>query len=454
MNNIISAYLIFLLAVISTFSLNGQDFEVDSYMDGGLSTFEEVDFNEDGKPDLIGYHYKAVEPIDLEVLINVSDTTIKFDVVRIASSELFRGSPAIGDLDGDGDFDIAVSLDLSNSIMILRNNGDNTFTQEEPGLSGANQLKFLDLEGDGDMDLIGFVYNTNAVSTFVNDGSGTLSAGPIMQHVNDISSVDYGDIDNDGDQDIALAIDKFSGETVAIYLNDSLNNFTKLSSFDINALNSAVQVKMIDINKDGKMDVLGLNDKRLTAFIQNDVFGFVSRDLVDPNNEGDLSQFEIADFDGNGTLDVVIGDYTENMRWYKNQGLVFTQHEVSGMRPIYELISADFDQDGDVDFIASNGDFRAFRNEIEQMPSSISTHHIVELSIHPNPVQDFLNLHWDEIGNSKVVIYSNTGSKVLEKEIKNGANKINVTSLEKGFYLLSLHNNQDQVLTQKKFIKI
>ena len=453
MKKIHLAIFIALISIFCSERMQSQDFKANSFIEGAINTFATADMNSDGLVDLVGFNYKIVGATDLEILINNSDTSLIFETKRIASSNSFNGSLAVGDIDGDSDIDIAVSIDAEQLIHILWNNGDGNFTQEDTGLSGVNQLSFIDLEGDGDLDLIGYVFNNNIVSTFINDGNGVLSDGITTEHANDISSVDYGDIDNDGDVDFVLSVNKFSGETVAIYLNDSLNNFSKLSSFDINALNSAVQVKLVDLNQDGKMDVLGLNNNKLTAFLQNDIFGFIDQDIISPDNEGDLAVFDVADFDGNGSLDIVIGDLTANLHWYKNQTLLFTQMNISNMKPMHKLLAEDFDGDGDIDFVASNGDFRAYRNDIEQMPSSVLLIPESEMVVFPNPADDFFEISSVNGGVHSLKMF-NVAGKLLRSETFTNSVGVSLEGVPAGIYTLHIRNKESSGVAIKKLTKI
>lgn len=446
------AYLFSVLVLCSNYT-QAQDFIADSFMSGGINSFAKTDLNNDGLVDLVGLNYKFVGPTDLEMLMNSSDTSIVFESTIIASSEDFNGSPAVGDLDGDGDVDIAVSIDMDKQIVVYKNNGDNTFTEEASGLSGVNQLQMVDLEGDGDMDLIGYIFDDNIISTFINDGDGNLSDGSTTEHANDLSSIDCGDIDDDGDIDFVLSVDKFSGETIAIYLNDSLNNYDKLSSFDINALNSALQVKMVDINQDGKLDVLGLNDEKITAFLQNDIFGFIAQDIIAPSNAGDLSAFDVADFDGDGDLDFVIGDLTADLYWYKNVALVFAPQMISTVRPINNIAVEDFDGDGDIDFVVTNGDFRAYRNVIEQMPSSLEEIPQDEIMIFPNPSHDRFEIRPRKFANYTATLYDMNGQLLIRKQFS-ALIEISTANLASGIYNLQVYDEENQRLSIQKLTKI
>ncbi len=448
------ATLSILLAVLSASMVFSQDF-VESRIDDEIETFALADFNNDGKMDVVGIDYVLEGPARLRILLNTSDIDLKFEGTTLEEGLDINGSVAAGDIDRDGDADILYSIGDDLELYVYRNEGSNNFTSESLGLNveGVNQLEMVDLEGDGDMDLIGYVFDKNEILAFINDGSGSFSEEKMLEHQNDISDVDYGDIDGDGDIDLVLSVDKFSGETVSIYLNDSLNNFMKFTSADINALNSAVQIEMVDFDQDGKMDIVGLNKNKFTAFIQSDIFGFVPQDLIEPSNVGNLSQFAVADFDKDGDYDVVIGDFNSTLHWYKNQAFAFTQQAISEVQPIYEIVSHDFDGDGDSDFIASNGNFWMYRNVIGEMSSSFSTKKEDAVSIGPNPFHDVITVAPLRGGNLDIEIYNTEGRKLDVFEIQ-GKTKLDLSQLPRGTYNFRVIDQSIGIPWMKTLIKI
>lgn len=65
-----------------------------------------------------------------------------------------------------------------------------------------------------------------------------------------------------------------------------------------------------------------------------------------------------------------------------------------------------------------------------------------QVSIYPNPANDFINVSTDMINASNIVIYDITGKEVFKTSISRDKNVINVSSLKKGMYFLSVSNNQ------------
>jgi hypothetical protein len=77
-------------------------------------------------------------------------------------------------------------------------------------------------------------------------------------------------------------------------------------------------------------------------------------------------------------------------------------------------------------------------------------HDLTEIAIYPNPVKNTLNLLVPNIGNRSLEIYNMAGKKVFEEKL-NSLEGVDVSSLNKGLYLIRIKDN-DTIL-QTKFIK-
>lgn len=105
------------------------------------------DLNRDGDVDLVSRRERA-----LDLYLGIGDGTFEAPVVIFASSATLT-SPALGDFDADGNFDIAVGM-TSSGIQILLGNGDGSFRNPvgvpvEP----ENTLLTADFNADGKHDL-------------------------------------------------------------------------------------------------------------------------------------------------------------------------------------------------------------------------------------------------------------------------------------------------------------
>ena len=79
-------------------------------------------------------------------------------------------SVAAGDLDADGDLDLAVTNARSDNVSVLLGNGNDTFLSavNYGAGDGPSSVAVGDLDGDGDLDLAVTNYLNNNVSVLLN----------------------------------------------------------------------------------------------------------------------------------------------------------------------------------------------------------------------------------------------------------------------------------------------
>ena len=167
-------------------------------------------------------------------------------------------SSSWGDIDNDGDLDLFLANDGSKN-QLFRNDGDFVFTRIlTTDISKNNARSFssawTDIDNDGDLDL--FVTNAfqNGVRLknllYLNDGTGHLTEVTDEIVVTDTGwsyGCAFGDYDNDGFQDLAVATTRFGGSDDADYLyhnNGNENHWILLSLEGTTSNTSAIGAKV------------------------------------------------------------------------------------------------------------------------------------------------------------------------------------------------------------------
>lgn len=264
------------------------------------SSFAVADFNHDGKLDI------AAVGLELQILLGNGDGTFQSPISYTVGTS--PGSVAAADLNGDGDLDLAVSNYLSATVNILFGNGDGTF-QPSSTLNTAVGPFFIasgDFNGDKKPDLV--VLNGDYISVFLNNGNGTFR-GPINNTLVG-SALGIGDFDRDGTLDLAVTHSTDTTAWLTILLGNGDGTFREGASYSIPTDPKSVAVA--DFRGDGQLD-LAIADfsgaPGVTVLLGNG----------DGTFEGGVtytSDFAIwataGDFNGDGKPDLIVSNFSYN----------------------------------------------------------------------------------------------------------------------------------------------
>ncbi len=194
-----------------------------------------TDINNDGKPDI----FVTNEELQHENLYlnNGGDAFTAITTGELLNAGENTMSSSWADYDNDGDMDVFLA-NFNGFNQLFRNDGDMNFTRIETDtivLSHAHSFSgaWSDIDNDGDLDL--FVTNAflqgQLLSNFlyINNGDGTFSRNNSDQVTSEQSwsyGAAFGDYDNDGFQDLAVATCRFDGVDPAnlIYHNNGNGN--------------------------------------------------------------------------------------------------------------------------------------------------------------------------------------------------------------------------------------
>ncbi len=189
-----------------------------------------------------------------------SQTRAAIPGIRFATDP-FPQSVGVGDFNGDGNLDLAVSvysLDTTLSdLTILLGNGKGTFKQG-PAVSvtgqNVNNAVVADFNGDSILDLAISLPDANEIQVLLGNGDGSFTPlSPVPAPA--IFLIATGDFNNDGKPDLALV--NPGAESVTILLGNGNGTFTKKSTIPISGAPTAIAIG--DLNLDGKQDLAVVN---------------------------------------------------------------------------------------------------------------------------------------------------------------------------------------------------
>lgn len=310
--------------------------------------------------------------------------------------EFMCGGGVVGDFDRDGDQDLFVIGGSGGIDLLYWNDGNGNFA--EGGLAAGVARSHRgsgaaagDYDNDGDLDLM--VTSTGSVANgmlpgqnifYRNNGDGTFTdvtaiAGVAMNNPNngDAFSPAFGDYDLDGDLDLAVA-GWLGGNR--LYKNNGDGTFTDVTVASIDVDMTVVRgftPQFVDMDGDLYPEILWVSDFYTSKYLVNNGDGTFTNQTAssgtgldsngmgntfgDLNNDGLLDWYATSRISGDGAG-------SGNM-FYRATGVPHVYDEVSvetGCNYGYwgwGATAIDFDQDGWLDIIATNGFTASFETD-------------------------------------------------------------------------------------------
>jgi|HubBroStandDraft_6_1064221.scaffolds.fasta_scaffold00550_30 hypothetical protein len=324
------------------------------------------DVNGDGKPDLLVLNHcglfdvcpgiSAGSPVG--VLLSNGDGTFQAARDYVPDGD---ASPALAlaDANSDGKPDLLVvsqtclGCPFGFTLGIALGNGDGTF---EPSLDSAlnfspNYVAAADVNGDGKIDAL--VTDTKGVEVLLGNGDGTFQ--PAVEYVTGSSGegMAVGDVNQDGKLDLLVASlgdGTANSGSVSVLLGNGDGTFQPPVNYTSGAENTTA-VALADINGDGKLDLVvssqyengSLTSGVVGVFLGNGDGTFQPPlNVITPVPLGDVS-LAVADFNGDGRLDVAIG-YGDILLLGNGDG-TFQSPSLLGASSL-GIVAADFNGDG------------------------------------------------------------------------------------------------------------
>ena len=285
----------------------------------------------------------------------------------------------VADLDGDGLLDIIVCDCKSNSVNWIRQYPAGVYTETvlADGLNAPAHAQVIDFDKDGHNDILvavlGLLFPSNdkigSVLILQNDGKNHFIKHVVVDKIARVSDVRAGDLDGDGDMDLAVAQFGYDdGETRWI---ENLGNW-QFKSHILQNLSGPINVELVDIDKDGDLDIISLVSQEweeIYCFINDGKGNFTSKLLYGSSNEDfGSSGIYICDLDKDGDDDILYtnGDAFDyippqgrpwhGVQWLENKGnLNFEFHRICNFMGAYNVRPVDIDNDGDLDLFCVSG---------------------------------------------------------------------------------------------------
>jgi hypothetical protein len=330
-------------------------------------------------------------------------------------------SPTLGDIDGDGDYDMVLGVSDDAYLRYYRNDGNATYPSwtyvssnwlgscSYPSGCWQGQYatpEFVDLDTDGDLDLAIGSYYYGDIYYWRNDGTPAVPAWVYVGVLAGIGGSDqrtsptFADIDKDGDPDMVVG-SRYG--TTYYYKNEGKNasySFQYIYAGDggyqwINNIGSDTYIKpaFADLDGDGDADLIyGLYNGLLYHYRNDGLYtsnaskgsnptwiyrsgNWLGNYIIPGDSSFKYGTPEFADLDADGDLDLVIGTPRSGnsgyLRYWRNDGSptepiwTYVGDMVGNLGDVYpDPTLGDIDGDGDYDMLVgiSDGTVKYYKN--------------------------------------------------------------------------------------------
>ncbi|HSW54984.1 MAG TPA: FG-GAP-like repeat-containing protein [Ignavibacteriaceae bacterium] len=313
------------------------------------------------------------------------------------------------DIDNDLDLDLFWGDFFSNSLYVIENQGTPTNPQmqrvsdiypinsDSVNTSGFNMPRFTDIDGDGDYDLfVSVLYDPTVPQSlmFYENTGSTQSANHILRTNDFLKTLDVGnnsapvfvDIDNDGDLDLFVgSLNNPNGSLHFLENTGTASNpsfyYSDSSFFNITS-DLSVSPVFGDIDNDGDFDLfIGKLNGTIEVYLNTGSPAsplFLNGTVLQNNlgqviDVGSSSTPFLIDVDGDSDLDLVIGGFNGRFSFYENTGSP-TSYEFTSNPSYFGTLDIgdnstpfliDYNKDGALDLFSGSrkGELFYFRND-------------------------------------------------------------------------------------------
>jgi FG-GAP-like repeat len=311
--------------------------------DGGCDVAV-ADVNGDGDLDLI----TGSGPRDVRV--HLGNGTGKFTAGTAYPTGNGAGTGiAVGDFNGDGKPDIAVSNRSDLDVTILLNKGNGTFLAGKTYNQGFEDVIAGSFSGGTKLDLV--VNIGNALIVLIGNGNGTFQQNLAQNFVPRATNLQAVDVNGDGKLDLVA-----SGLGGAVQLGNGAGVFGTAIPFPSScggSPNAAASVAVGDFNQDGKPDIASIisGQAGVAVCLGNGNGTFQSAVVYDQGVQHQLVR--VGRFTNSGHLDLALSDQNGiSILLGKGDG-TFAGAKASGLDASFPFFRVgDFNRDGKLDVAA------------------------------------------------------------------------------------------------------
>jgi Tfp pilus assembly protein PilF len=276
-----------------------------------------IDFNYDFNTDLVLAGAGGVRLMRQDNLTQFTDVTAQAKLPKAVTGASYTGAWAV-DIEADGDLDIVLGA-KEGLPLVLRNNGDGTFTPMHPfpGVTGLRAFAWADFDGDGNPDAA-LVDGAGHLHVFHNERQAQFRELTLPTNFPLVKALNVADVDDDGVLDL-LAVqadgaivrisDKHEGKDLDVAEIVRVPGGPNAPDY----LSGEVRLRVADLDNNGALDLFltsassDANHRPLGTLIWlgDDQGKFVLLDHPFGQAPSPALVSDAADLSGNGRLDLL-----------------------------------------------------------------------------------------------------------------------------------------------------
>jgi hypothetical protein len=285
-------------------------------------------------------------------------------------TDTFPHAVVQGDFDHDGNLDLIVVNEQSNTLDVFLGHGDGTFSRASTVSLSPNApvgLAAADFDGDGNLDLV-VTFDLADPQILFGNGDGTFRSPvtiPLPSPFHGVQGNGFrivaADFNGDGHPDIALTGSVLG---ILIFLNNGDGTFSFSTQGSINTPSGVGDLAVGDFNNDGHLDIaFAANDGTVTSNGGSILLSLGNGDgtfqppITLTTSQGlTIGGIAAADFNGDGRLDLI---YTSGSLIFPGGALQVLLQQADGSfvasaptavsQTLSRIIAADFNGDLDQD---------------------------------------------------------------------------------------------------------
>jgi hypothetical protein len=236
----------------------------------------------------------------------------------------------------------------------------------------------IDLDGDGIKDILvanlgSFLPTDQPVGSVVwlrGRPDGSFTPITLLDGVGRVADVQAADFNGDGKLDLVVGVFGLIRRGEILYLENHTTDWDhpKFERHVVDDRHGTIHVPICDLNNDGKPDFVALisqEHETIVAFL-NEGNGHFRKETIytAPHPAYGSSGIQLVDLNGDGKLDVLYtnGDILDQpyilrpyhgVQWLENRGSYpFVHHPITGMYGVHRAVAADFRGSGRKDIVA------------------------------------------------------------------------------------------------------